>query len=155
MLLESIAWTIPLLVLSHIIARATGLVATVPAAAPAAGELAGLSLPARVTIAIGAGVYEEMLFRLLAIAAVHLIVADLLRIKEPLAKTIAVVLAAVAFALYHDVALPAGGIDTPRLITYLAAGLFFGGLYVVRGFGIVVAVHAAYDFIVLVLLCSN
>ncbi len=156
MLAESIAWTIPLLVLSHIIARATGLnAAAAAAAAPAVGDLAGLSVPARATIAIGAGVYEEMLFRLFAIAAVHLIIADLLRVKEPLAKTIAVVLAAIAFALYHDVARASGGIDMPRLINYLAAGLFFGGLYVARGFGIVVAVHATYDLIVLVLLNTD
>ena len=32
---------------------------------------------------------------------------------------------------------------------FLLAGLYFGGVYVWRGFGIVVAVHAIYDLVAL------
>jgi hypothetical protein len=36
-----------------------------------------------------------------------------------------------------------------RLLFYFAAGTWFGVLYVARGFGVVVAVHAFYDIAVL------
>jgi hypothetical protein len=43
-----------------------------------------------------------------------------------------------------------GGIDWRLLAFYCAAGLYFATLFVTRGFGIVVAVHALYDIVVLV-----
>lgn len=155
MVVESIAWTLPLLVISHIVSRAMGLTGAPAAAAPGVEQLGGLSTGARVTIAIGAGIYEELLFRMVAIALVHLIVVDLMRVRDTTGSIVAVVVAAFAFALYHDAQSASGGVDWPKLVTFLAAGLFFGALYVVRGFGIVVAVHAIYDLVVLVLLGSE
>lgn len=172
MLVEAVVWTVPLLVLGQIMQRAfhgePAVFATLAqaaqhagAAAPSAASagagaassgLAALSIPARATISIGAGIYEELLFRLVAIALFHTIAADLLRIRDGTAKVIAVFAAAVAFALYHDVMLPGGGLDPGRLAIYTLAGLYFGTVYILRGFGIVVAVHALYDLAVLVLL---
>lgn len=167
MLIEAVAWTLPLLVLGQMVFRAMG-EGLPPAAAAAAGGgwgaigLAGapgdpletLAAPARATIAIGAGLYEELLFRMVAIALVHLVACDLLKMRDFAGRVIAVVLAAVAFALYHDVLTPAGTLDAARLVTYLFAGLYFGAVYAVRGFGIVVAVHVLYDLAVLVLLAG-
>lgn len=161
MLVEAVVWAIPLLVLGQIMQRAfhgdpAVFAAAGQAAAPgAAGQalgLSALSTPARATISLGAGIYEELLFRLVAIALFHTIAADLLRIRDGAAKVIAVFAAAIAFALYHDIMLPGGGLDPARLATYTLAGLYFGTVYILRGFGIVVAVHAVYDLAVLVLL---
>ena len=58
---------------------------------------------------------------------------------------IAVVISAVAFAAYHP---PAG---VAAAVFYLLAGLYFGAIYAIRGFGIVVGVHAIYDVVVVVL----
>ncbi len=153
MLLESAAWTIPLLVLGQIVVRATGLPSQEVAAAAADGAstFADLSLPARLTIAVGAGLYEELLFRLVGIALIHLIAVDVMGLKSHVGGLIAVGVSALAFAIYHD---PAGqaSADLAAMVFYFLAGLFFGGLYVWRGFGIVVAVHAIYDIAVLTLL---
>lgn len=156
MLAESAAWTIPLVVLAQIVATtlpdapslasaALGLVAE--GAAPGAPDLR--SPAAMLTISIGAGIYEEMLFRLLGIALLHFIAADLLRMGKGPAAVVAVVGAAVAFALYHVT--PGAPIVWPHLIFQFLAGLYFGGVYAWRGFGIVVATHALYDVIALVL----
>jgi hypothetical protein len=153
MLIEAVAWTVPLLVLGQMIFRAAqGSGAPAMAALAAGDPLAALSAPARATIAIGAGLYEELLFRLVAIALIHLVACDLLRVRDGAGRIIAVVLAAVAFALYHDVLTPQGTLDFGRLLTYLFAGLYFGAVYAARGFGIVVATHVLYDLAVLVLL---
>jgi membrane protease YdiL (CAAX protease family) len=114
-----------------------------------------MSVAERATIAVGAGLYEELLFRMLMIAGVHLVAADLLGMKDKWARLLAVVCSAAAFAWYHDVILPTGGIDWARLMIFFLAGLYFGGIYVIRGFGIVVATHALYDLAVLILLPSG
>jgi membrane protease YdiL (CAAX protease family) len=139
MLLESMVWTMPLLVLAQLIAgRAEAGVALAES-----GSLDDLSLAARATIAIGAGLYEELLFRLVLIALAHLLLADVLGIPDRWADALAVVAAAVAFALYHE--------DPSNFLFYATAGLFFGGIFILRGLGIVVATHAIYDLVVLVL----
>lgn len=162
MLLESIAWCVPVLVVGQMVGRALrGMAAPAAAAldrvvvtgaptlaAQSADKLAELSRPALATIAVGAGLYEELLFRMVAIAGVHFVAADLLQVKEPWAKTAAVILPALAFAAHHDV-WGAGGPDWARLGFFFIAGLYFGVLYLFRGFGIVVAVHALYDLTVL------
>jgi hypothetical protein len=154
MTVEAIFWTLPLLVVGQMVfrlfqapPRLIGLAFAEPEPA-----LSALSKPALATIAVGAGLYEELLFRLVAIALIHAVAADLLRIKDGPSRAIAVFLSAFAFAFYHDVMLSSGGIDPARLAIFTLAGLYFGTVFVLRGFGIVVAVHAIYDLAVLVLL---
>lgn len=139
MLLESMVWTMPLLVLAQLIAgRGEAAIALAES-----GSIEDLSLAARATIAIGAGLYEELLFRLVLIALAHLLLADVLGIPNRWADALAVVVAAVAFALYHE--------DPSNFLFFVTAGLFFGGVFIMRGLGIVVATHAIYDLVVLVL----
>lgn len=164
MLLESAAWTIPLLILGQIVVRTMGhpgapgapgvaqdAAAAVLAATQGAPPFAALSTPARLTIAVGAGLYEELLFRLVGIALVHLLAVDVLGLKSSVGGWVAVVVSALAFALYHDPVGP-GGVEWAALLFFFLAGLFFGGIYLWRGFGIVVVVHALYDIAVLTLL---
>jgi membrane protease YdiL (CAAX protease family) len=154
MLVECAAWTLPLLVLLHVVDRAFGPVggAVAAAAATGGGGLADLPTGARITIALGAGLYEELLFRMVAIALIHLVLVDLMRAPDMAGRVAAVVIAAAAFALYHDVVGADGSFDWRRLSAFFAAGLYFGALYAGRGLGIVVGVHAMYDAVVLVLL---
>ncbi len=156
MTVESVFWTLPLLVIGQMVFRLfqspPQLAAPIFAGVPGESALESLSKPALATIAVGAGLYEELLFRLVGIAAIHAVAADALRIKDGPSKAIAIFISAAAFALYHDVMLPGGGIDPARLAIFTLAGLYFGTIFVLRGFGIVVAVHALYDLAVLVLL---
>jgi len=170
MLLESVLWTLPLLVLSAMHTRAIGggggaaghtaaqlstVFDTLVASGTGSGDTTdwhALPWQARVTIAIGAGLYEELLFRFIGVAFLHFLLRDVARLKEGLAASIAVVGAAIAFALYHHTRLATGELDWPRMLFLTAAGLYFGMLYILRGFGIVVGTHAIYDVLVLVLL---
>ncbi len=151
---EAVAWTLPLLVLAGMAGRALALAATGAGEAGGAGVgaadgLAAMSFPARATIAIGAGVYEELLFRMVGIALAHFIAADLIGMGEKKAAAVAVLLSAIAFGFYHDVYTESGALQWGLLLYYVAAGLYFGGIFVWRGFGIVVATHAIFDLIVL------
>lgn len=155
MLAESAAWTLPLIVLTATVQHATATLATMTAAAPAtAGGLVPLvhestrlllelPIPSRLTIAIGAGLYEEMLFRLIGIALLHFILADLIGIPQRWATAGAIILSAVAFAAYHHPAQPGAW------ATFILSGVYLGTVYAMRGFGIVVGTHALYDVLVL------
>lgn len=141
MLIESLAWTLPLLVLAAASSHAQATLAM------AGADLHSLPVGARMTIAVGAGLYEEMLFRLVGLALLHFILVDLIGLKERMGSVVAVVVAALAFAVYHQPSLPA---QWPMLVFMTLAGIYFGTVYMMRGFGIVVATHAIYDVVVLV-----
>lgn len=98
---------------------------------------------AGLVFSIGAGIYEELLFRLIAIALLHMLLVDVLAIPEQYGAIAAVTLSAVAFAMYHFS--EANPFDWARFAFYTAAGLYFAAVYMLRGFGIVAAVHALYD----------
>lgn len=144
MAIESALWALPLLLLFAMMPGGAGL------AQPGPG--ASATWTANLTTSIGAGIYEELLFRMVLIAAVHLLLVDFVGLASHQGNVIAVVLAALAFAIYHDEVVVAGAIQWSLLATYFAAGVYLGVLYLWRGFGIAVGVHAAYDIVVLVLL---
>ncbi len=103
----------------------------------------------RLTVALGAGLYEEFLFRMVLIAMVHLVLADLLKLRTGLAAAGCVLTSALAFAAYHDLSGAEGGVDLTRAAFFGIAGVYFAVLYLWRGFGIAVGVHVVYDVIVL------
>lgn len=150
MLAESVAWTLPLLVLWQIVARASARVGELAAAAGGTADpFAAMSLPARLTISVGAGLYEELLFRMLGVALLHFVFADLMRLRHTAAACAAVGVSAAAFAAYHLT--PGEPIVWTRMVFYGLAGVYFGAIYAWRGFGVVVATHALYDAVVLAL----
>lgn len=165
MCVESLLLALPLLVFSAVLFRE-------PASGGAAMEVANLlagetsggtsgggglaNIPDWKTgmlLSIGAGIYEELLFRLIAIALLHAILVDLLALPDMWGAILAVLGSAVAFALYHFPGL--GEIELGRFIFYTAAGVFFALVYVLRGFGIVVGTHALYDVLVISLLFAQ
>lgn len=152
MAMEACVWTVPLTILLIVLGRALA-VEAIPAAAQVADPETLRSLPwqARLTISAGAGLYEELLFRMIAIAAAHALLVDVMRLPSWVGGAIAIVLSAGAFAVYHSQVGSSAGLSA--LAPYFVAGVYFGVLYLVRGFGLVVAVHFLYD--VLALLVSG
>ena len=102
---------------------------------------------AQVLTFIGAGIYEEVLFRLGLFVGGYYILR-LIRIPVLAAVLMAALGAAIAFAAAHHVG-PYGEPMNPYVFLFRAiAGLFFTVLFVARGFGIAVGAHAGYDILV-------
>ena len=100
---------------------------------------------------IGAGVYEEVMFRLLMVPAAFL-VFRMFEFPNKWAAAMAAISTSFLFALAHHVG-PAA--DAFNLFTFsfrAAAGLFFVTIFLLRGIGIAVGCHAAYDLLVGVIL---
>ncbi|MDX1683215.1 MAG: CPBP family intramembrane glutamic endopeptidase [Phycisphaeraceae bacterium] len=138
---ESLLLALPLLTLGLALVRD-------PAAngAMAAADPETMTWSTKIVLSIGAGLYEELVFRLFAIATIHLLLADVLGVPDVTAAVAAVVGSAVLFGLYHFPSV--AEFQWSRMIFFSLAGLYFAGIYLLRGFGVAVAVHAFYDIAV-------
>jgi hypothetical protein len=96
---------------------------------------------------LGAGIYEEALFRLILFACL-LRVLRLVDVTELLAVPLAASASALLFSAAHHVG-PYGQPYSNYLFLFrLLAGLYFAVLFQFRGFGIAVGAHACYNLMV-------
>jgi len=115
----------------------------------AAGSPLDGPLLARLTLSLGAGLYEELLFRVVIVALISNGLR-LLGFGQLVAGTVAVIVGALLFSAFHYIG-PFG--EPMRLESFVfrtLAGLAFSALYLTRGFGITAWTHALYDVAVLV-----
>jgi len=131
MLLESCAWAAVLLVTGRWIAARLDLLAIAPLAR---GLLASA----------GAGIYEEVLFRLFVVGGLLLVFHRGLGGALWWVAPVAILIAAVLFSQAHHTL---GGEPWSREIFLYRAGLgiVLGAVFVVRGLGVVVYAHALYN----------
>jgi hypothetical protein len=152
MALESVSFALGLWALSRALAPLlvqAGVELTLAAPVePEAPHLAATDPALRQVVTyLGAGIYEEALFRLVLFS----ILVGLLRTFD-LPGSIAVLLAAVGsavvFSAAHHVG-PYGQVYSNYLFLFrLLAGLYFALLYQLRGFGIAVGAHSCYNVLV-------
>ena len=114
-------------------------------AASAGAPVGALALPEQLMLSLGAGLYEELLFRVLLVSALAAGARRGLGWGPRAAGALAVGVSAVAFSAFHYVG-AYGDPFTVQSFTFRAlAGLAFSALYLVRGFGITAWTHALYD----------
>lgn len=109
---------------------------------------AGLGTPTQLMVSLGAGIYEELLFRVVLVGALSWLAGRAFGWSPRGAALFAVLVSALLFSAFHYIG--AYG-DTLRLSSFLfrlLAGLVFSTLYVVRGFGVTAWTHALYDIAV-------
>jgi hypothetical protein len=145
MAVESLALAVGLIGLSKLVdlgfARLEGqrLLATAPA---------GPSQPIAALVGyLGAGVYEEALFRL-ALIPLGYAILRLLQAPTVLAGTVAVTGSALLFSIAHHAGAPGEAFTWFAFIFRWLAGVYFSWVFIARGFGIAVGTHAAYDILV-------
>ena len=105
----------------------------------------------RLMVSLGAGIYEELLFRVLLVGALATAARALLGWRPLTAGVTATFVGAAIFSAFHYLG-PYG--DRWQLYSFafrMVAGLFFSGLYLARGFGITAWTHALYDVLLLVM----
>ncbi len=109
-----------------------------------------VSFVERLVSFVGAGIYEETLFRLILLPAAYFCLISV-GIPSPLSMFGAMTASALAFSGAHHLGPMAEEFIWFNFIFRWVAGLFFAGVFVTRGFGIAVGAHAAYDILVGVL----
>ena len=144
---ESVLWAIPLFVFALVLtpkpawALSSWLSTTLAYAYPS-----HTPWQAEVVFSLGAGIYEELLFRLLAMTIIHAFFFDYLKLPDSTSSLLAMVLSSLAFAFYHFSA--ANPFSWSLLAFYSAAGFYLACIYILRGIGLAAGSHAFYDLFV-------
>jgi hypothetical protein len=110
----------------------------------------GASLSTRMMLAIGAGLYEELLFRVLIVGALALLARNAFKWKPTVAGAVAAGVGALLFAAFHYVGPGGDKLELYSFVYRTVGGLFFSALFLLRGFGITAWTHALYDILVMV-----
>lgn len=108
----------------------------------------GRDVSQQVILAIGAGLYEEFVFRVLAINSVALLLSVVFLWTKIWRVLVAVIISAGLFSAFHFVGSFADSFALPLFLYRVFGGVLLGGLYVARGFGITAYAHMVYDLIV-------
>lgn len=105
----------------------------------------------RVVSFVGAGVYEEVMFRLLLLPLCYLFFRGML-FQVRWSAVLAIISTSLIFSSAHYIGASGDQFSLFSFTFRTMAGLFFAGLFFLRGFGITVGAHATYDIIVGVML---
>lgn len=132
---ESIAWAVPLLAIGVMMARYLSL------QSPEDHR----SIIVGLVLSVGAGLYEELVFRLALVTLLYK-AFEHSKVDKRLNIAITLLISSVAFSLYHYLGSEAFSLRSALFRT--VAGVFFGAIYLMRGFGVTAGAHAAYDCLV-------
>jgi len=110
------------------------------------------SLLANIVTAIGAGIYEELVFRLILICLLMIVFQDFLKFNHRNSVVFSIIISAALFSAHHHWIF-SGGVYQSLPFDWTAfsfrtiAGIYFAILFAVRGFGITAGTHAFYDIL--------
>jgi hypothetical protein len=137
------------LVIGTITARLLGAAHLLAAGAP--GDLAQMSWTMRLMLSLGAGLYEELFFRVLLVSGLTALGVTAFGWSRRASVTTAVVASAFIFSAFHYLPPYGDALELASFTFRFFSGLAFSALYVFRGFGIAAWTHALYDaFLLLV-----
>jgi len=105
--------------------------------------------PVMLMVSLGAGIYEELVFRVLLVSGLLFAARKLFGWGNVASTTFAVVTGALVFSAFHYIGAYGDPLELPSFLFRTLAGLAFSGLYVTRGFGITAWTHALYDVFLL------
>jgi hypothetical protein len=99
---------------------------------------------ADIVTSIGAGIYEEFVFRLILMSLLMILFQNTLGFARKNSIMVSVLLSAGLFSSYHYISVP---VNWAEFGFRTVAGVYFSVLFAIRGFGITAGTHALYDII--------
>jgi hypothetical protein len=107
--------------------------------------------PTRLMLSLGAGLYEELFFRVLLVTGLAAGARALFGWGKRGAGILAAVVGAFIFSAFHYIGPYGDRLELQSFTFRMLSGLAFSGLYLLRGFGITAWTHALYDSFLLLL----
>ena len=99
----------------------------------------------KLMLSLGAGLYEELLFRVLLVGSLAWAGKRLLGLRPLVAGIWAALIGALVFSAFHYVGPYGDTLTAYSFVFRTIAGLAFSALFLLRGFGITAWTHALYD----------
>ena len=115
-----------------------------------AGPLASLTRREGIVLSLGAGIYEELVFRVILVGGIYAVLRGG-GLERGRAGVFSAILAALIFSAFHYVGPYGDPWALPSFLFRFLAGLAFSVLFLVRGFGIAAWTHALYDVFIFTL----
>ena len=145
---EALVGAVPLFVLY--------LVFTLPVGQLVATELQVVVRPAQglgasIILAIGAGLFEEFVFRLVLVSALLWVLRRWLAVPSDPAELVAICLTAAVFASAHFFGPSPKEFTLLAFLFYTAAGIYLGAAFVLRGFATGAIIHATFNILLAVM----
>lgn len=116
-----------------------------PGSALALVQAPDAGLATQLMISLGAGIYEELLFRVLLVGTLAWLGRAVLGWRTVTAGLLATIVGALVFSAFHYVGPYGDAFTLPSFTFRTLAGVVFSGMYLTRGFGITAWTHALYD----------
>jgi hypothetical protein len=107
--------------------------------------IGGLGLPTQLMVSLGAGIYEELLFRVLIVSGLAALARRSFGWGPRPAGMFAVAVGALLFSAFHYIGPYGDPFALGSFMFRLIAGVLFSAMYLLRGFGITAWTHALYD----------
>ena len=109
----------------------------------------------QVVLAIGAGIYEEFVFRVLLISGLAIFFGLIFNWGEFGKSFLSVIISSAIFSIFHFFGSYGDTFSFPLFFVRFFAGIFLAMIYIFRGFGITAYAHSIYDLFVLVYITTN
>ena len=109
------------------------------------GPLEQTSWSTRLMLSLGAGLYEELFFRVLLVTGIAAGARVVLGLGRRASGIIAAVVGAFIFSAFHYIGPYGDQLQLQSFVFRMLSGLAFSALYLVRGFGITAWTHSLYD----------
>lgn len=116
----------------------------------ATGGVGQLGAFDKFVLSIGAGFYEELVFRLLLMGGLYLLLRRISDLSSWIAAGLGVVLSSLAFSGVHYIGSMADAFTLGSFLFRFFAGVILALIFYLRGFAIAVYTHAIYDVFVMV-----
>lgn len=113
--------------------------------------LAHMPWATRLMLSLGAGLYEELFFRVLLVTGIAAGARALFGWGKTGSGWLAAILGAFIFSAFHYIGPYGDRLELQSFTFRMLSGLAFSGLYLLRGFGITAWTHALYDSFLLLL----
>lgn len=115
------------------------------------GPLATLPTATKVMLALGAGLFEELVFRVALVSLIAFVAGRIFGWRPVIAGLTAVIVSALVFAAFHYIGPYGDPLHLDSFVFRFIGGLAFSTVYVLRGFGITAWTHTLYDLLVIAL----
>ena len=104
-----------------------------------------------IILALGAGVYEEFIFRVILVSGFLFFLRDVLKMNSVISIFISIAAASLLFSVFHYIGSYGETFEFKSFAIRFGAGVFLSILYAFRGYGITAYTHTLYDLFVILL----
>ncbi len=136
-------------VLAFLVSMVVGMIFAAAPTGPAGMQMQEQGIWTQLALSIGAGIYEELLFRVLLVgglfAGLKMVLAEN---RRTMAYVIAAIVGALLFSAVHYIGALGDAFTVSSFMFRFLFGLALNVVFLVRGFGVAAWTHALYDVMI-------